>query len=128
MDYNINDLGVQAYYKFKDINNRNVVISINENNGKKRNPFGLLAPMGAAAENPSSIPLVMLHDFYFVRKNHTNIEIIIDGRKHQPDELPLPMDWMKMLFTRYSPKPLIVTLNPAVNNPLIPLEVELQQK
>jgi hypothetical protein len=63
--YEINDLGVQAHYQFQDIHDRTVVITIHEKNPRKREPFGLLAPMGAAAEAPSSLPLVLLHDFYF---------------------------------------------------------------
>lgn len=126
--YDVNDFGVQAYYKFKDINNRTVIIKIKENNPRKRKPFGLLAPMGDAAEKPSALPLILLHEFYFVRKKHTEFEVSINGKLHQPDELPLPMDGTKMLFTRYSPKPLIATLNPAVDDELRPLEVKLQQR
>ena len=111
--YEVDACGVQAHYEFRDIHDRTVVIDINERNPKPRKPFGLLAPMGAVAESPSALPLVLLHDFYFVRKRHTTLEIIIDGRRHQPDELPVPMDFTRMFFTRYSPRPLIATLNPA---------------
>ena len=88
-----------------------------------RKPFGLLAPVGAAAAAPSALPLVLLHDFYFVRKRHTAFEISIDGKRHQPDKLPIPMDFKQMYFTRSSPGPLIATLNPAFEGPLKPLEV-----
>ena len=126
--YEVNDFGVHASYEFKDIHNRNVVIKVDENNPKKRKPFGLLAPMGDAAEKPLAMPLVLLHDFYFVRKKSTEIAISIEGTFHRPDELPLPIDGSKMLFTRYSPKPLIATLNPSVNDAVTPLEVKPQQK
>ncbi|MDG5789800.1 hypothetical protein QA612_20285 [Evansella sp. AB-P1] len=126
--YEVNNFGVQAYYRFKDINNRVVKIKIKENNSKKRKPFGLLAPMGDAAENPSAMPLVLLHDFYFVRKKHTEVEISINGKLHQPDELPLPMDGKKMFYSRYSTKPLIVTFNRALDTELEPLEVKLQEQ
>jgi hypothetical protein len=62
---------------------------------------------------------------YFVRKHHTAFEISIDGKRHQPDELPIPMDFTRMTFTRYSPRPLIATLNPAFEGPLEPLDVAL---
>lgn len=126
--FEVNELGVQAYYQFKDINDRVVIIKIKERSPKKRKPFGLLAPMGNAAENPSAMPLVLLYDFYFVRKKYTEVEISIDGKLHKPDELPIPIDGTKMLFLRYSPKPLIVTLNPAFDDILKPLEVKFQQK
>lgn len=111
--YEIHERGVEAHYQFEDRYGRAVSIEIREENSRKRKPFGLLAPMGDAAENPSAMPLIFLHDFYFVRKKHTHWKVTIAGRDHQPDELPLPVDRSRMLFTRYSPEPLIVTLNPA---------------
>jgi hypothetical protein len=87
----INDFGLQANYEFQDIHNRKVVIRVTEKNPGKRKPFGLLAPMGAAAESPSAMPLVLLHDFYFVRKKHSKIEVSINGKQHQIDDLPMPL-------------------------------------
>ncbi|MDG5815443.1 hypothetical protein QA601_10155 [Chitinispirillales bacterium ANBcel5] len=84
--------------------------------------------MGDAAINPTSLPLVILYDFYFVRKKQTEVIISINGRSHQLDELPIPIDWQKMTFARYSPKPLIATLNPEYNGLLKPLEIEMGQK
>lgn len=121
----VDAFGVQAHYDFEDIHNRTVIIRINEQNPKARKPFGLLAPMGAAAAAPSAMPLVLLHDFYFVRKQHTAFEINIDGKRHQPDRLPIPMDFTRMYFTRYSPRPLIATLNPAFEGELEPAAVEV---
>ncbi|TVQ18665.1 MAG: hypothetical protein EA382_17490 [Spirochaetaceae bacterium] len=121
--YEVDDSGVQAHYEFTDIHGRAVVIRISERNPRRRKPFGLLAPMGAVAEAPSALPLVLLHEFYFVRKKRTAIEISFDGAQHRPDELPVPMDFTRMLFTRYSPRPLIATLNPAYDGLLEPLQV-----
>ncbi len=122
--YAVDDFGVQAHYEFQDIHNRMVIINIHEQNPRARKPFGLLAPMGDAAEAPSAMPLVLLHDFYFVRQPHTAFEISIGGKRHQPDILPIPMDFIRMYFTRYSPKPLIATLNPAFDGELEPVAVE----
>jgi len=121
--YEVDAFGVQAHYAFRDLHDRPIVIDISERNPKARKPFGLLAPMGAAAEGPSALPLVLLHDFYFVRKRHTAFEVSIDGKRHQPDGLPIPMDFTRMTFTRYSPRPLIATLNPAFEGRLDPIEV-----
>ena len=121
--YEVEARGVQAHYEFGDVHHRQVVIHIRERNPCPRRPFGLLAPMGASAEAPSALPLVLLHDFYFVRVRHTTFEIGIDGRRHQPDVLPIPMDFTRMFFTRYSPKPLIATLNPAFDGELVPLGI-----
>ena len=120
----VDDKGVQALVEFEDLLGREVHVSIREENPRKRKPFGLLAPMGDAAENPSAMPLVLLHDFYFVRQKHTEISVRIDGKEHQPDKLPMPMDRTRMYFARYSPTPFIVTLNPAFNGILEPLPAE----
>lgn len=126
--YEVEDSGVQANYQFEDISGRRICITISEKNQKKRKPFGLLAPMGDAAENPSALPLILLHDFYFVRKKDTDIRISIDGKIHQPDSLPMPMDGANMFFTRYSPRPLIATLNPAMDIEIPMLQVSTGQK
>lgn len=126
--FEVNEFGAQAGYRFSDIEGRQIEISVHEKNRAKRKPFGLLAPMGDSATHPGSMPMVLLHDFYFVRKNKTKITLSIDKRSHQLDDLPLPMDWQKMTFARYSPKPLIATLNPEFKGALKSLEVNNGQK
>jgi hypothetical protein len=112
-DFDINQYGVQANIIFRDSENRKVEILIEESHPKMRKPFGLLAPMGDAASNPSAMPLVLLHDFYFVRRNNTTIHVRINGKSHQVDKLPIPLDNTWMFFARYSSDPFIVTFNPA---------------
>jgi hypothetical protein len=116
--FEVTATGAQAFYRFTDIHGREILMKVAESNTRKRKPFGLLAPMGSAAEAPSSMPLILLHDFYFVRVKNTVITISIDGKLHIPDRLALPIDFKKMYFTRYSPEPLIATLNPAYDGPL----------
>lgn len=123
----INETGVNAYFKFTDIHNREVIISISESNTKERKPFGLLAPMGDAVEHPTSMPLVMLQDFYFVRRKDSEILLKIDGKEHKTDNLPLPIDCSKMTFIRYSPKPLIATLNHAYSGKMTTHNLEENQ-
>jgi len=126
--YEINDTGVKANYQFDDFYNRRIKIIITEENPKKRKPFSLLAPMGDAAKNPSALPLIFLHDFYFVRRKATELKISIDEKLHQPDALPVPMDGAKMFYTRYSPRPLIARFNPAFNGVISPVYLFLDQK
>ena len=125
--FEINQKGVQAHYRFRDKNQRDVEIKVRESNPAKRKPFGLLAPMGDAATDPPSLPLVLLHDFYFVRKARTDIQVSIAGRIHKIDELPMRMDGRKMTFARYSPKPLIATINPAFSGKWESLRSEMGQ-
>lgn len=120
--FEVNAAGVDAYFAFDDLLGRRIEVTVQERNARPRKPFGLLAPMGSAAASPSALPLVFLHDFYFVRQGDTNLSIVVDGQARRPDALPIPLDGMRMHFTRYSPDPLIATLNPAYEGPLAPLE------
>jgi len=122
--FEIGERGIRVNIRFEDKSDRWVQLRITESHPKKREPFGLLAPMGQAAEKPSAMPLVLLHDFYFVRKKHTEIEIKIGEKIHQPDSMPLPLDWTSMYFSRYSPDPLILTFNPAQDAPLEPVALQ----
>lgn len=125
--YEVNDFGAQVHYKFMDLLGRSVEIEVNENNSKRRKPFGILAPMGDAASGPTSFPMVLLHDFYFIRKKDTVYKILIDNKNHKLDELPISMDGQKMTFARYSSKPLIAAFNPEYNGLFEPLNVRIDQ-
>lgn len=120
--FEVNAAGVDAYFAFDDLLGRRIEVTVQERNARPRKPFGLLAPMGSAAASPSALPLVFLHDFYFVRQADTNLSIVVDGQVRRPDALPIPLDGMRMHFTRYSPDPLIAALSPAHEGPLAPLE------
>jgi hypothetical protein len=116
--FEVLDAGVMADIVFNDGLGRKIEIRISEQHPKTRKPFSLLAPMGDAAENPSAMPLVFVHDFYFIRRNHTEFQILIGGQIHQPDRFPIPLDGTWMLFARYSADPFIVTFNPARDGPI----------
>lgn len=121
--FQISEKGVDTWFRFYDIHNREIEVKITENNSRRRKPFGLLAPMGDAAQNPSAMPMVLLHDFYFVRQKQTEYFIKIDGKYHMSDKLPVKMDRTKMYFMRYSPDPVIATVNPAHNGYMQPVSL-----
>jgi len=117
--FEVNERGAQADVSFKDIEGRLIELKLAEKSNRTRNPFGLLAPMGMAAENPSAMPLILLHDFYFVRRANTELSVTVNGQSHKPDNLPLPIDFSRMAFARYCPDPLIAKLNPAFDGELM---------
>ncbi len=125
--FRIEEKGVNVEVGFRDIQGRSILITLHENHPKRRAPFGLLAPMGMAAEQPSSMPLIWLHDFYFVRRKHTAYNVQIDGKSHLLDKLPLPIDGTWMYFARYSSLPFILTLNPNFKGILTKKEDQLQR-
>ena len=122
--FEVNERGAQASVSFEDIEGRLIELNLSEQSTRTRKPFGLLAPMGVAAENPSAMPLILLHDFYFVRRAGTELSVKIGGRHHQPDNLPLPIDFSRMTFARYCPDPLIAKLNPSFDGALSAISFE----
>lgn len=122
--YETGPFGVDVQVAFDDKLGRPIQIRICENGPKKRNPFNMLAPMGSSAENPPSLPLVLLYDFYFVRRTGTEIEIVIDGMDHKPDNLPFPMDGSRVHLIRYSADPFILLWNEKHEGKLKPLQIE----
>ena len=114
----IKDSGVDTFFEFEDILGRSIKVTVEESSSKKRKPFGLLAPMGLAAENPSALPLVLLEDFYFVRRSNSVVSIEVAGIKRKAGSLPLPIDGSTMYFLRYSDNPTIATFNPEYDGPL----------
>ena len=115
--------GMEAHFSFEDLQGRLIEFEIRERNKRAPRPFGFLAPVGEGAENPSSMPILMLHDFYFVRRKGAEISITIDGRSHRPDVIYFPIDWSIMYFTRYTPDPLVMFFNPAFEGPVSTLAV-----
>ncbi len=111
----VDEFGVQANYGFEDIHGRWIEFSVSERSTRERRPFGLLAPMGDAVENPPAMPLILLHEFYFVRQKDSDVSIRIGGREHATDKLPMPIDRSRMTFVRYCTDPLIAMLNPAMD-------------
>jgi hypothetical protein len=107
--------GAQVEIGFGDIEDRMVRLHIREGDTRPRRPFALLAPMGSAATDPPALPLVYVHDFYFVRHAGSDVTIEIDGRQHRPDAIPLVLDGARSRFLRYSADPFIVTWNPSTD-------------
>jgi|GEM_PF-243268 len=120
--FEITERGAQAQITFQDLDGRMIELHLEERSTRTRKPFGLLAPMGQAAENPSAMPLVLLHDFYFVLRSDTDLSVKIGDRYHKPDTFPLPLDFSRIQFARYSPDPLIAMLNPAFDGVINPLD------
>lgn len=122
-ELDITDTGIKTHFRFKDLYGRKIEFLIDEKNKKARKPFDMVAPMGETVANPAGLPLIFLYDFYFVRRSDTEFRILIDGKSHRPDKLPLPVDWSNMYFTRYSPKPLIFILNPDFRGHIEPVQI-----
>ena len=116
--FDIGPYGVDADVRFEDVAGRSVALRVVERSKRLAPRIALLAPMGAAATAPSALPLVLMRDFGFVRRAATEARVVIDGREHALDQLPVPIDLQRMYFVRYAEAPLIATLNPAHDGPI----------
>lgn len=114
--------GLHLFASFIDIEGREIVLEIDEQNPTPTKPFGLLAPVGTSSENPTELLLVFLEDFYFVRKSNTKVQILINGKSHKLDSF-IPMDGKKTYFSRYTPRPVTVKVNPEFEGSLQPLPI-----
>lgn len=116
--YEVGARGVDLQLAFHDNLGRSIVLRVREQHPQPRQPFSLLAPFPSGSERPFSLPLALLYDFYFVRRKHTEVEILIDGKRHQPDTLPVPIDGARMYFIRYATDPFILHWNVTAEGPL----------
>jgi hypothetical protein len=115
--------GAQVDLAFGDLEGRTIRLLVRETDTRPRRPFGFLAPMGSAASDPPALPLVFVHEFYFVRRAGSEVRIEIDGRNHRGDPIPLLLDRTRVHFLRYSADPFIVTWNPTLQGEADVLDV-----
>lgn len=120
--FEITPSGVDADIRFDDLLGRPVELRVLEHSAKAPRPFSLLAPMGSAAASPHALPLVFLHEFYFVRRANSELSLKVDGRNHQSPSLPVLLDGSRVHFVRYAGDPLITTWNTSHDGPLVALE------
>lgn len=109
--FDVGPSGLAVDLWFTDLDDRPIRLVARETDTRPRRPFALLAPMGSAATDPPSLPLVYVKDFYFVRRPGSEIRIEIDGVVHRSDTIPLRLDGTWMHFVRYSGTPLIAQWN-----------------
>jgi len=116
--FEITDHGIDLHLVFTDSQNRTVEFKILENT-IVNNRFPLLAPVGKDIENPLRLFLVYMHEFDFVRKKDTKILARIGDRKLFPASFPILRDYKKVMLMRYSAAPVIGTINPPMDIPVV---------
>jgi hypothetical protein len=120
--FDVQPHGLDVEVAFVDRFGRSIRVMIAEDEKRARRPFDMLAPLGSSTASPPSLPLILLFDFYFVRRKGTQYQILVDGRSHRLDRLPFPIDGSRMYFTRYAADPFIVQFNPGYDGMLEAVE------
>jgi hypothetical protein len=80
--------GIDAEVRFTDRDGRSVEVRVDDRDGRQRHPAGLLAPVSAAIERPTSLLLVWMPRFDLVRSTGAPPIIRIDGADVATGRLP----------------------------------------
>jgi hypothetical protein len=116
--FEITSKGVDIDIAFTDKQGRKVELKIREDSSENEGmPF--LAPVGNDIKDPKQLFLVYMLGFDFVKKEGTEIHAQIGDRKLIPSSFPIHRNNNKVYFIRYSSRPIIGTLNPPMNKPII---------
>jgi hypothetical protein len=116
--FEITDRGIDLHLAFTDAQKRTVEFKILENTIVS-NHFPLLAPVGKDIDNPLRLFLVYMHEFDFVRKKGTEVLARIGDRELLPASFPILRNYKKVMLMRYSAVPVIGTINPPMNMPIV---------
>ncbi len=116
--FEVSDRGIDLHLVFTDVQKRRVEFKILENT-LVNNRFPLLAPVGKDIKNPLRLFLVYMHEFDFVRKIGTEVLARIGDRELVPASFPILRDYKKVMLMRYSAVPVIGTINPPMDMPVV---------
>lgn len=119
--FEINADRLEVFFAFEDKKGRRIHVKVDEGNRWKKNPFFLLAPVGTVSRQPMSFPVYSLYEMSFAKRKCTDITIEIDKVNHQPDTFPLPIDYSRNYFTRYSADTFNIDWNKNFHGDLSPL-------
>lgn len=89
-------------FEFIDIQDRKILVHIEEKSKKSSRAMNLLAPIGVGSKSPDYLPLFFMYNFDFIRKNKTIISCTIDGKNIKIDNFPISMNGQTRLYARYS--------------------------
>lgn len=109
--------GVDADVRFTDVDGRLVDVSVDDRDGRRRRPAGLLAPVSAGIVQPVSLLLVWMPRFDLVRATGATPVVRIDGVEVSTGRLP-GMRLHRRRLIKYAAPVVTVELNGAHDGPL----------
>ena len=105
------DDGVHAAALFTDADGRRVEVRVDDRDGRRRRRAGLLAPVSAAIEKPTSLFLVWLPEFDLVRTGGREPVLRIDGVDLTVGHLP-GARWHRRRLIKYAAPVVTIELLP----------------
>jgi hypothetical protein len=116
--FEIDQSGINLHIAFTDKNQNIIEMKIKESiTSKKRMNF--LAPVGNDIKHPRQLFLAFMKEFDFVIRNNTTFYARVGQRQLKPSHFPLSRNGEKVFFARYSNNPIVGTLNPPMQTPLV---------
>jgi hypothetical protein len=113
----ITDQGVVAALRLRDDAGRSIEVRIDNQSHRQRRPGRLLAPFGAAVENPTSLLLAYMRRFDLLRRGGRELQILIDGRPVRTGSLP--GGWLhRRRLVKDAADIVVVRLNQAQDGPI----------
>ena len=116
--FEINERSLDLHVAFTDAQGRKVELRVHEDTHGKSG-FPLLAPVGADVEKPPRLMLVYMPSIDLVRRSVSLVEGRIGDRILRPASLPILLNWHRVWFVRYVPRPIIGILNPPMSRPVV---------
>jgi hypothetical protein len=127
MILNVDDRGLEAALDLVDREGRHISFRIRENY-PGRELSAILAPVSSGTLEPRSFPMVYLDEFSMVLVKHTEISILIGGRRRRPVIFPLLVNGERVYYSRYSSRVAIADLLPESTGLLAFLQLEPGQE
>ncbi|WBW96696.1 hypothetical protein [Oceanirhabdus sp. W0125-5] len=118
----LTEKGLMAFLDVNDRNNRKVEFYIEENR-KRKECFGLIAPMGINIKKPDFFPMVYLKKFNMIKQRGTKINIKIDNKELKPIKLLPLCNFQRVYMLRYSFNNIIRQWNNNYNGEVKPLRI-----
>jgi len=101
---------LQASLKLTDRFGRPIEMKIAEENPRMKY-CRLLAPIGGRADEPEFMTIVFMKQFRFLSRGEEGITVKINGQEAKLSKLPLKVNGVKGLQTKYSMNPVCVSWN-----------------
>jgi hypothetical protein len=116
--FEIDQNGINLHIAFTDKNQNVIEMKIKESSTSKKR-MNFLAPVGNDIKHPKQLFLAFMKEFDFVCRNNTTFYAKVGQRQLKPSNFPLSRNGKKVFFARYSNYPIVGTLNPDKQMPLV---------
>jgi hypothetical protein len=124
IDYNfeVDDKGLSASLLMIEKNGYNIEFKIREKLSR-RELSAILAPIGASTPNPQYFPYIFLDQFGLVIKEHTYIQVKINGILKRIPEFPVRVNGNRVYMVRFSLNPILAYWNNSYKGKLYPINI-----